>query len=229
MLSLPVLVALAVGALTLLVLSLVSLRRKAALRQHSSSDSSAADPLAIRRQRHAHLQALAQQQAGQAEEDDGQASNRDGARAADGNTSDDNNSTPASPSSSPPVFRIDAPEAQSHAAHAAASPMARPKVRPLATLEALLRWAEGYDGLCVACVPRRPRPFASPTRLIVCHDMKGGYVEDAHPQVCCVERAGKERAERGRTSEGERVRQSFVLVVLFVQCAGQCSSLSFPP
>lgn len=65
-----------------------------------------------------------------------------------------------------------------------------PTVTPLASLDELLGWVAGYEGFAVARVPRRPRFFKPSSRLLVCHDYKGGYVEDTLPQVVAGAREG---------------------------------------
>jgi len=53
-----------------------------------------------------------------------------------------------------------------------------PECKPLFDLDEVLSWQPGKDDLCVASVPRRPRKPVDEPRLLVCHDMKGGYLED---------------------------------------------------
>ena len=58
-----------------------------------------------------------------------------------------------------------------------------PVCKPLKTLQAALSWKSGLDQLCVATVPlrERDRGGAAP-KLIVCHDMMGGYLKDSYVQ-----------------------------------------------
>ena len=53
---------------------------------------------------------------------------------------------------------------------------------PMSQIAQVLRWLPGLDEYSVATVPRRARATYGP-RLLVCHDMMGGYVQDKHPQV----------------------------------------------
>lgn len=53
-----------------------------------------------------------------------------------------------------------------------------PETRPLTNLEELLAWNEGFDELNVSSVPLRCITREQQPRTIVCHDMKGGYVQD---------------------------------------------------
>ncbi|ORY99667.1 glycoside hydrolase [Lobosporangium transversale] len=64
-----------------------------------------------------------------------------------------------------------------------------PKSQPIKSLKELLAWQPGQDEYNVANTPLHLRPSptlsASPysdCRVIVCHDMAGGYAEDASPQ-----------------------------------------------
>ena len=56
-----------------------------------------------------------------------------------------------------------------------------PIASPLDTLEEVLAWSPGRDDLCVSIVPLRDRPASNPmqdpaaAKVIVCHDMMGGY------------------------------------------------------
>ena len=52
-----------------------------------------------------------------------------------------------------------------------------------------MNWNAGFDPYNIATVPRRPRTVAaSEAKLIVCHDMMGGYAQDQHPQVGICQR-----------------------------------------
>ena len=55
-----------------------------------------------------------------------------------------------------------------------------PVTRPLTNLNELLAWTEGFDELNVSSVSlgRVGNSLERRTRTIVCHDMKGGYVQD---------------------------------------------------
>lgn len=187
--SIPVIVAIAVGLLTLLVLGLGSFRRKQALPLTTNDDEEKARKEA-RRQRHQHLEALARRLAHTddltepeesdnketregIEQDKEEEEREEEIKWKEGRKEDTTAAT---------VFPLSPPVRKNRSVDGIVR-MPRPRLSPLKTLEEVLRWAAGYDGLCVASVPKRPRLFSSPTRLIVCHDMKGGYVEDAHPQV----------------------------------------------
>ncbi len=71
-----------------------------------------------------------------------------------------------------------------------------PVARPLDTLDQVLSWCPGRDELCVPLVPLRDRPATnsmhdpSAPKMIVCHDMMGGYNLDkfveGHRQVYCA-------------------------------------------
>ena len=55
-----------------------------------------------------------------------------------------------------------------------------PVTRPLKTLEEVLSWRQGFDFFNVATVPlsEQCRKMEKRPRTLVCHDMKGGYIED---------------------------------------------------
>ncbi len=55
-----------------------------------------------------------------------------------------------------------------------------PVTRPLTSLDELWAWMEGFDELNVSSVPLRRigDELERRPRTIVCHDMKGGYVQD---------------------------------------------------
>ena len=60
-----------------------------------------------------------------------------------------------------------------------------PCCRPLKTLEELLSWRQGFDFFNVATVPltEKNRTVEKRPRTLVCHDMKGGYIEDRSVQT----------------------------------------------
>lgn len=53
-----------------------------------------------------------------------------------------------------------------------------PVCKPLFQLDEVLSWQPGRDDLSVASVSKRPRKHEDNARLLVCHDMRGGYLED---------------------------------------------------
>jgi len=60
-----------------------------------------------------------------------------------------------------------------------------PVSQPLKTLEELLSWRQGFDFFNVATVPltEQNRTIEKRARTLVCHDMKGGYIEDRSVQA----------------------------------------------
>ena len=53
-----------------------------------------------------------------------------------------------------------------------------PVCRPLYTVEEVLDWQPGSDELCVSMTTRSPRKHVAGPKTLICHDMKGGYLED---------------------------------------------------
>lgn len=64
-----------------------------------------------------------------------------------------------------------------------------PISRPLKTLEELFSWRQGFDFFNVATVPltEQNRTVEKRPRTLVCHDMKGGYIEDRFVQALYFE------------------------------------------
>ena len=46
----------------------------------------------------------------------------------------------------------------------------------------VLSWNPGYDELCISSVPLREQRKSASQRMIVCHDMMGGYINDKFVQ-----------------------------------------------
>ncbi|XP_065846189.1 cytosolic endo-beta-N-acetylglucosaminidase-like isoform X2 [Oscarella lobularis] len=65
-------------------------------------------------------------------------------------------------------------------------PIAPVLARPISSLDDLLSWLPGFDSACAPRVALQRRAHADVLhpKLIVCHDMMGGYVSDAHVQGC---------------------------------------------
>lgn len=61
-----------------------------------------------------------------------------------------------------------------------------PVASPLDSLEAVLSWQPGLDELCVPVIPLRECPAVmsdpSAPKVVVCHDMMGGYQKDKFVQ-----------------------------------------------
>ena len=59
----------------------------------------------------------------------------------------------------------------------------RPEACPISSLDAALSWSPGCDDLCVPSIllPHSARGTSTP-RVLVCHDMMGGYQKDRFVQ-----------------------------------------------
>ena len=61
--------------------------------------------------------------------------------------------------------------------------LGHPIIQPIKSFDHLLSWLPGFDNFNVPCVPLRRRGNTNPdVKIIVCHDMMGGYVLDKYPQ-----------------------------------------------
>lgn len=58
----------------------------------------------------------------------------------------------------------------------------RATIAPISSVSRVMSWIPGLDAINVASVPRRQRAGGKAPKLLVCHDMMGGYKQDAHPQ-----------------------------------------------
>ena len=61
-----------------------------------------------------------------------------------------------------------------------------PEACPISSLDAALNWVPGCDDLCVPSIPlstslNLPSDSSMP-RMLVCHDMMGGYMKDRFVQ-----------------------------------------------
>ena len=58
-----------------------------------------------------------------------------------------------------------------------------PIIQPIKSFYKLLSWLPGFDNFNVPCVPLRYRGNTNPdAKILVCHDMMGGYTLDKYPQ-----------------------------------------------
>ena len=60
----------------------------------------------------------------------------------------------------------------------------QPEACPISSLNAALSWIPGYDDLCVPTIPlcHLVNLTASTPRMLICHDMMGGYQKDRFVQ-----------------------------------------------
>jgi len=59
----------------------------------------------------------------------------------------------------------------------------RPIIQPIKSIYKLFSWLPGLDGFNIATVPLQRRSNSNPSaRIMVCHDMMGGYTQDKYPQ-----------------------------------------------
>lgn len=62
-----------------------------------------------------------------------------------------------------------------------------PIIKPIKSFYKLLSWLPGFDNFNVPCVPLRRRGNTKPdVKILVCHDMMGGYTLDKYPQGVSV-------------------------------------------
>lgn len=65
--------------------------------------------------------------------------------------------------------------------------LGHPIIQPIKSFYKLLSWLPGFDNFNVPCVPLRHRGNTKPdVKILVCHDMMGGYVLDKYPQGVSV-------------------------------------------
>lgn len=77
--------------------------------------------------------------------------------------------------------------------------IASPTTSPINSLEQLLLWRPGFDEFSVSHVPlKKCTHDAKKPKTMVCHDMKGGYIEDRYV-FCCHTAANKILISAGQT------------------------------